>query len=128
MTMAQRRGMDLRKKCRVYFRLGNGVQYHDHRRYIRRAGAAAVWPEALIVTLAAQITPTPIILHVFGRLSLVTLLTNFLILPVRSYVMIFGGFAILLGLAVQPLGWAVGWIAWAFLTYTMGSSRITTVP
>ncbi|MFQ6102304.1 MAG: ComEC/Rec2 family competence protein, partial [Anaerolineae bacterium] len=32
--------------------------------------------EALIVTLAAQITTTPIILHYFGRLSLITLVTN----------------------------------------------------
>ena len=81
--------------------------------------------EALIVTLAAQITTTPIILHVFGRLSLVTLLTNFLILPVQSYVMILGGLAMLLGLAVQPLGQAVGWIAWVFLTYTIEMVRLT---
>jgi len=81
--------------------------------------------EALIVTLAAQITTTPIILHVFGRLSLVTLLTNFLILPVQSYVMILGGLAMLLGLVVRPLGQAVGWIAWVFLTYTIEIVRLT---
>jgi competence protein ComEC len=81
--------------------------------------------EALIVTLAAQVTTLPIILSTFGRLSLVTLLTNFLILPVQSYVMIFGGFAMLLGLAVQPLGQVVGWIAWVFLTYTIEMVRLT---
>jgi competence protein ComEC len=81
--------------------------------------------EAFIVTLAAQVTTLPIILSTFGRLSLVTLLTNFLILPVQSYVMIFGGFAMLLGLAVQPLGQVVGWIAWVFLTYTIEMVRLT---
>ena len=37
--------------------------------------------EVLVVTLAAQITTTPLILYTFGRLSLITLVTNFLILP-----------------------------------------------
>ncbi len=44
--------------------------------------------DALIVTLAAQITTTPIIVAVFGRLSLVTLLTNFLILPFQHPVLL----------------------------------------
>jgi competence protein ComEC len=37
-----------------------------------------------VITLAAQITTTPIILAYFGRLSLVTLITNFLILPAQA--------------------------------------------
>ncbi|RLC66429.1 MAG: hypothetical protein DRI48_04660, partial [Chloroflexi bacterium] len=81
--------------------------------------------EALLVTLAAQITTTPIILAYFGRLSLVTLLTNLLILPVQSYVMIVGGVATLLGMVVRPLGQVAGWIAWVFLTYTIEMVRLT---
>ncbi len=81
--------------------------------------------EALIVTLAAQITTTPIILYYFGRLSVVTLLTNFLILPAQSMVMIVGGLAAILGLIFLPLGQIVGWIAWLFLTYTIEAVRLT---
>lgn len=81
--------------------------------------------EALIVTMAAQITTTPLILYYFGRLSLVTLFTNLLILPVQSYVMIFGGVATLLGLLWLPLGQIGGWAAWVFLTYTIGMVRTT---
>ena len=81
--------------------------------------------EPLVVTLAAQITTTPILLATFGRLSLVTLATNFLILPAQAGVMIWGGMATLLGLAVWPLGQAVGWVAWVFLTYTIGVVRLT---
>ena len=81
--------------------------------------------EALIVTLAAQITTTPIILHYFGRLSLVTLITNFLILPAQAGVMIWGGMATLLGLVVRPLGQVVGWVAWVFLTFTIEVVRLT---
>jgi competence protein ComEC len=81
--------------------------------------------EALLVTLAAQISTTPIILSIFGRLSLITLATNFLILPVQSYVMVLGGIALLLGLIFRPLGQVVGWVAWVFLTYTIEMVRLT---
>ncbi len=81
--------------------------------------------EALIVTLAAQITTTPLLLAYFERLSFVTFLTNFLILPVQSWVMIVGGVATLLGLIVFPLGKVVGWVAWVFLTYTIEVVRLT---
>jgi len=40
--------------------------------------------EALIVTLAAQITTIPLIVANFRQLSLVTLLSNFLILPAQT--------------------------------------------
>lgn len=81
--------------------------------------------EALIVTLAAQITTIPIILYYFGRLSIVTLITNFAILPVQSWVMIWGGIATLLGLVILPLGQAAGWVAWVFLTFTIEMVRLT---
>jgi hypothetical protein len=58
----------------------------------------------------------------FAPVSLAAAVANFLILPAQSYVMIFGGIALLLGLAVRPLGQAVGWIAWVFLTYTVQTS------
>ncbi len=81
--------------------------------------------EALIVTLAAQITTTPIIVANFHRLSLVTLLTNFLILPVQTFVMLFGAVALLGALLWLPLGQILGWLAWAFLTYTIEVVRWT---
>jgi competence protein ComEC len=67
----------------------------------------------------------PIILNIFGRLSLITLATNFLILPAQSCLMIAGGIALLLGLILQPLGQVTGWVAWVFLTYTIGMVRLT---
>ena len=75
--------------------------------------------------IVVQITTTVIILYHFGRLSLVTLLTNFLILPAQPGVMIWGGIATLLGLVVQPLGQVVGWVAWVFLTFTIEVVRLT---
>jgi len=85
----------------------------------------ALISEALLVTLAAQIVAQPIILSIFGRLSLITLATNFLILPAQSFLMIAGGVALLLGLVFRPLGQVVGWVAWVFLTYTIEIVRLT---
>lgn len=79
----------------------------------------------LIVTLAVQITTTPLILHYFGRLSLVTLLTNLLILPAQPGVMTWGGLATILGLIARPVGQVVSWVTWVFLTYTIEVVRLT---
>ncbi|MBL7184294.1 MAG: DNA internalization-related competence protein ComEC/Rec2 [Anaerolineae bacterium] len=81
--------------------------------------------EALIVTLAAQITTMPIIVYHFRQLSLVTLLSNFLILPAQPGVMLWGGLATIAGLIWLPLGQVLGWIAWLFLTYTIRAVEIT---
>jgi competence protein ComEC len=86
---------------------------------------AALISEGLLVTLAAQLTTTPIVLYYFERLSLVTLLSNFLILPFQPAVMIWGGAATLLGLVIPALGRVVGWVAWVFLTYTIEMVRLT---
>ena len=85
----------------------------------------SVLNDALIVTLAAQIMTTPIILYTFGRLSLVSLLSNSLVLLAQPGVMVCGGMATLLGLVRLPLGQVVGWIAWLFLTYTVRVVEIT---
>lgn len=75
--------------------------------------------DALLVTLAAQIATLPLTLYYFHRLSLVSLLTNFLILPAQPGVMIWGGLATLAGMLYLPLGRVLGWVAWLFLTYTI---------
>jgi len=81
--------------------------------------------EPLLLTLAAQVTTTGIVLFYFGRLSLVTLVTNALVLPAQPGVMIAGGIATLLGLLTRPLGHVVGWVAWIFLTYTIKMVQVT---
>ena len=75
--------------------------------------------DALIVTLAAQITTTPLVGAYFGRLSLVSLLSNLLILPVQPPIMIYGGIATLAGLVWEPLGRVIAAVPWLFLSYTV---------
>jgi len=75
--------------------------------------------DALLVTLAAQITTLPLIVYHFRQLSLVSLLTNLLVLPVQPAIMVLGVVSVLLGTIWFPLGQACGWAAWLFLTYTI---------
>ncbi len=75
--------------------------------------------DALLVTLAAQIATLPLTLYYFRRLSLVSLLTNVLVLPAQPGVMVWGGLATLAGMLWLPLGEVLGWVAWLFLTYTI---------
>jgi competence protein ComEC len=85
-----------------------------------RAKQVVGWiSEALLLTLAAQITTTPLILYHFGRFSVITLLTNALILPVQSLIMFFGGAATFMALLIEPLGRVVGWGAYVWLTWTI---------
>ena len=79
--------------------------------------------DAFVVTLAAQIVTTPMIVAYFGRFSLISLLTNFLILPVQPAVMIGGGIALLAGLIWLPLGRLFAVIPWLTLAYTVAVVR-----
>jgi len=72
----------------------------------------ALLSELLIITLAAQIITGPLIVYHFGRLSLVSLLSNLLILPVQPPIMIVGGLAALVGMLWTAAGQVLGWLVW----------------
>jgi len=75
--------------------------------------------EPLFVTLAAQLAVWPITLYYFRRFSLVSPLTNFLIIPAQPAVMMVGGLATIFGALNPLLGQPVAWVAWLFLAYTI---------
>lgn len=81
--------------------------------------------DGLIVTLAAQITTLPLIIYVFGRLSVISLVTNFLILPAQPPIMGGGMAALVAGLVWEPLGRVLAVIPWFFLAYTTAVVRLT---
>jgi competence protein ComEC len=72
-----------------------------------------------LMTLAAQFTTLPVIVYHFGRISIVSLFVNPLILPAQPPVMILGGLALLAGKLYFPLGQAIAFIAWPFPAYTI---------
>ncbi len=81
--------------------------------------AMALLAELLLVTLAAQIITGPLVVYHFGRLSLVSLLSNLLILPAQPPIMILGGLAALGGTLWLPLGQLLGWLVYLPLAWTV---------
>lgn len=75
--------------------------------------------EPLVVSLAAQIVTTPLILVYFGRLSVASLLANLLIVSIQPYIMIGGWIALAAGLVWLPVGEVLAWIVWLPLTYML---------
>ncbi len=83
--------------------------------------------DGLLITLAAQITTTPLVVYAFGRLSLISLATNFLILPVQPFIMLWGGAAVLVGF-VPGLRWLaqlIAYVPWLCLSYTVWVVQLT---
>jgi competence protein ComEC len=82
---------------------------------------AAHWSElardVLLVTLSAQLATLPVIWTQFGRLSLVALPANALVLPAQPPIMLLGAIATALGALWAPLGQAAGWLVWPLLRY-----------
>lgn len=79
----------------------------------------ALLNELLIITLAAQIITGPLIVYHFGRFSLVSLLSNLLILPVQPPIMIVGGLATLVGMVWLSLGQLLSWLVWLPLAWSV---------
>ncbi len=84
-----------------------------------RSRITQIVAEIAIVTLAAQVLTLPLILYHFGRLPLVGIPANFLILPAQPGVMAAGGLAMLLGMVYPAIGQPAGLVAWVFLHYTI---------
>ncbi|HSN77763.1 MAG TPA: ComEC/Rec2 family competence protein [Anaerolineae bacterium] len=85
--------------------------------------------DALLVTLAATALTLPLLAYTFGRVSIVSPLTNLLVLPAQPPVMVWGGLAVLVGLpaslhpaleaALWPIARALAAIPWLALHWTV---------
>jgi len=85
--------------------------------------------EPLLVTCAAQATTWPIVALHTGRLSIVSLVANLLIVPVQPLVMALGGLTAVAGAAWEPAGRGFGALAWLPLAWTIGVvERAAAVP
>lgn len=80
--------------------------------------------DALLLTLAAQLTTLPITAWHFHRLSLVALVSNPLILLAQAPLMLSGGIALLLALLWEPAGRLAAWLAWPWVAYTIRAVQV----
>ena len=75
--------------------------------------------DALLTTIAASIATYPLIVFYFGRLSLISLLSNLLIAPAQPGILIFGGMALIVGLSgLEQLAQLLLFIPYAGLWWT----------
>ncbi len=80
--------------------------------------------DGLIVTMAAQVMTAPIMAYHFQQLSLLSLPVNFLIVPVQPMLMVLGGLGVGLSALIEPVGQALAWASWLFLSYTLAIVRV----
>lgn len=72
---------------------------------------------SLASTLSAQIFVLPLLIYYFDRLSIISPLTNLLILPAIPATMLLGFVSGILALIWLPLSYLSVWITWLFLSY-----------
>ncbi len=80
--------------------------------------------EPLIVSVAAQIMSLPLIVLYFGRLSVVSLLVNLLVIPVQSVLMVLGLVATLLAFIAYPVAQVFFWLDMLLLSWTIEVVRL----
>jgi competence protein ComEC len=82
--------------------------------------------DGLLVTLAANITTLPLVVHYFERLSVVSPLTNLLISPAQPFIMLWGGLGVILGIiGLWPLAQVILWIPYLSLWWTVSMVQWT---
>ncbi len=84
-----------------------------------RQRALRLLTESLLLALAAQLITTPLIVGTFGRLSLVSLFTNLLIVPVQAFIMQSGALAALVGMVFLPAGHLLAIFPYFGLSWTL---------
>jgi competence protein ComEC len=80
---------------------------------------ANVLTDSFSVSLGATLAVWPLTAYYFGVISWVGPLATFLALPVLPAIIVTGVLAGIFGLAFIPLGQAISWLTWLFLSYTM---------
>lgn len=79
-----------------------------------------LFSEALIATLAANISTLPLVVYYFARLSIVSILTNLLVVPVQPPILFAGSAGVLVGVAgLESVAWLLLKIAQAVLWWTV---------
>lgn len=80
----------------------------------------ALLQDGLLVTIAANLTTLPLVVYYFGRLSVVSLFANLAIVPVQSFIMLWGSIGILIGvLGLSWLAWLFMLVPWLSLVWTV---------
>ncbi|HXX59382.1 MAG TPA: ComEC/Rec2 family competence protein, partial [Dehalococcoidales bacterium] len=90
---------------------------HDEPNFFDRA---AHWiTDNLAVTVSVLLVIWPLLVYYFGTFSLIGPVATILLVPVLPAIILTGTAAATLALFIAPVGQAIGWLAWLFLTYLL---------
>lgn len=89
--------------------------------YIDKFPEAFGLRDSLVSTLSATIMTLPLILFQFGRLSVVAVPVNMLILWIIPFIMILGFFAVVLSFVYAPIASVLAWVAWSGMFYIVST-------
>jgi competence protein ComEC len=81
--------------------------------------------EPVVQSTSCQLMTLPIVLSMSRSVSLVSLVSNALVLPLQMQVMLWGAAATVGGLLWRPLGRVLGWVAWLPLAGTIAAVEKT---
>jgi len=80
--------------------------------------------EILTATLSAQIATLPLLIFYFGKLSLISIVANILILPVIPFLTIWGLLNLSVSAIYLPLGRLMGYVSWLLCAYWIHVSEL----
>jgi ComEC/Rec2-related protein len=94
------------------------------RRFFGKRLGRSIFAEVALESICAEIMTVPLILHVFGQLSLVSLLANVLVVALVPLAMLL---ALIAGIAGMVMPAVAGWLAWPasfLLTYMLDIAHV----
>src|SRR5581483_7761589 len=83
----------------------------------------AIISDAVLITLAAQITTLPLIFWLFGRFSAISFLVNVLVIPAQPPIMSLGILTLTAGTIWLPAGQVLAWLVGIPVSYTLAIIR-----
>ena len=82
-----------------------------------------------MMTISAQISAVPLIVLLFGRLSLIAPIANVLATPAIPFAMLFGFVGTVISFINFPIGQFFAYIGWAFLQWmVLTASYLSNIP
>ncbi|HHY57424.1 MAG TPA: DUF4131 domain-containing protein [Chloroflexi bacterium] len=97
-----------------------GFLHRVHLAAIGHGPVGSFFEESVMVTLAANVTTLPLVVYYFGRLSVISLLTNVLILPAQPPIMLAGSAGVVAGIVgLEQVGQWILALPWLCLTWTV---------
>ncbi len=88
-------------------------------RIFRKAPDFLGFKSILAITISAQLFTLPILIYNFGYVSLASLLSNVLVVPLLPFIMGLGFISSLSGMVFYPLGVVLSWPVWLLLSWVV---------